>query len=137
MRPESMARMAFLFVVASGAAFANGPPTKDIGWPRRIDKDGASFIYYQPQIDEWKDYTDLYARVAFSLTPSGGKPVLGVTSLRAGTIVDTEARTVFLRDIELQDVRFPSLDAQGVKQMGDLVRHIAPKGGETISLDRV
>ncbi|MFL5387452.1 MAG: hypothetical protein ACJ79C_01895 [Myxococcales bacterium] len=119
------------------ASAASGSPMQDPGWPRQIAKDGATFLYYQPQIDEWKDYTDLFARVAFSLTPAGGKPVLGVTSLRAGTIVDREARTVFLRDIELTDVRFPSLDPAAAKQMGALVRQIVPPGGETISLDRV
>jgi hypothetical protein len=117
---------------------ASGSPPQDVGWPRQIAKNGATFLYYQPQIDEWKDYKDLFARVAFSLTPPGGKPpVLGVTSLRAGTIVDKEARTVFLRDIELTGVRFPSLDPATAKQMGDLVRQIVPTGGETISLDRV
>src|SRR5262245_34285872 len=79
-----------------GAAIptATAPPTHDIGWPRQVTQDGSELIYYQPQVDEWKDYKTLFARVAFSLTPNGGKQVLGVASMEAGTIVDKDSRTV-------------------------------------------
>jgi hypothetical protein len=33
--------------------------------------------------------------MAFSLTPSGGKAILGVADLKAGTMVDKESHTVF------------------------------------------
>src|SRR5437868_875166 len=128
---------ALLVLSGFGAGGASGPPTQDIGWPRQIAKNGARFVYYQPQIDDWKDYKQLFARVAFSLTPSGGQEVLGVVSLRADTLVDTDARTVFLRDIEVADVRFPSLDSNTAAQMAQLLRQLVPPGGETISLDRV
>ena len=44
---------------------------RSLSWPR--DKECAEIngvlIYYQPQLDEWKDYNNLTARMAFSLTP--------------------------------------------------------------------
>src|SRR5437868_12137799 len=52
---------------------ATGTAAQDIGWPRQVSKNGAELIYYQPQIDEWKDYKELSGRAAFSLTPKGGK----------------------------------------------------------------
>jgi hypothetical protein len=54
---------------------------------------------------------ELSARVAFSLVPKGGKPVLGVVSAKAKTQTDMDARLVVVKAIEVADVRFPSLDA--------------------------
>jgi hypothetical protein len=114
------------------------PLTRDIGWPRQVSKDGATLIYYQPQIDEWKDYKDLTGRLAFSLMPNGAsKNVLGVADFRAGTLVDKNTRTVFIRDVEVTDVRFPSLDEKASGEMGELFRKLVPKGGEPISVDRI
>jgi hypothetical protein len=79
-------------------AFAAGVPTaphQDYGWPRQISKNGATLIYYQPQLDGWKDYKQLNARLAFSLTPQGGKNVLGVASVTAATTV-TMTREPFI-----------------------------------------
>jgi hypothetical protein len=113
------------------------PAVEDLGWPRQVSKDGAVLIYYQPQIDEWKDYKQLTGKMAFALTPKGGKQVLGVADLKAGTLVDKDTRTVFFRDITATDVRFPSLDANAEKPMEDLFRSLMPTSGEPISVDRV
>jgi len=64
--------------------------------PGRRRPNGAVLLYYQPQIDEWKDYKELTGRMAFSLTPSGGKAVLGVADVQAATLVDKDSHTVFL-----------------------------------------
>jgi hypothetical protein len=112
-------------------------PTHDIGWPRQVSKNGAVLVYYQPQIDEWRDYKELTGRMAFSLTPSGGKAVLGVADLKAGTMVDKETHTVFFRDISATSVRFPSLDDNAAKPMEQLFRSLLPTGGEPISVERI
>lgn len=114
-----------------------GPPAQDVGWPRQISKNGATLIYYQPQIDEWKDYKELFCRVAFSLKPASGNEVLGVASLHAGTLADKESRTAYIRDIQVTSVRFPSLDAQAAAQMDQTFREMVPSGGEPISIDRL
>jgi hypothetical protein len=95
----------------------------DIGWPRQVSKNGRVLVYYQPQIDAWKNYKELTGRMAFSLTPSGGKVVLGVADLKAKTLVDKEAHTVFFKDIDATDVRFPSLKDDDQKKMEKLFRH--------------
>jgi len=114
-----------------------GPPIHDLGWPREVSKNGAVLIYYQPQVEEWKDYKRLSAKMAFSLTPSGQKTVLGVAELKASTLVDHDTHTVFFRDITATEVRFPSLDANAARPMEQLFRSLMPSGGEPISLERV
>ncbi|MXV51136.1 hypothetical protein GS399_09160 [Pedobacter sp. HMF7647] len=125
-----------LFVV-SAAATAQTTPIEDIGWPRQIVKNGATLIYYQPQVEDWKNYKDIKAEMAFSLTSKSGRQILGVASLEANTLTDKDARTVFIRDLKVNDVRFPSLGQDSVANMSALFKQLVPGNGETISLDRV
>jgi hypothetical protein len=125
---------------AAAAPPPPGPPpgpTSDIGWPREITRDGTTLVYYQPQLDAWKDYKLLECRMAFTLTPRGGQKLVGVASLTANTLVDNDTRTAFLRDIAVKSVRFPSADPQTAGQMERLFRSLIPSGGEPISLDRL
>src|SRR4051812_31493679 len=99
-------------LLLSQALYAQNKDTTaapDAGWPRQIKKNKMTLVYYQPQIDEWKDYKTLSARVAFSMTPDKGAAILGVVSLKCNTIVEKETRTVYLKDIAYEDIRFPSL----------------------------
>jgi hypothetical protein len=56
---------------------------EDIAWPREKTANGARIVYYQPQIDKWQDYRTLYARMAISVTPAGGKAAPAVVSMQA------------------------------------------------------
>jgi len=110
----------------------------DPGWPRSMTKDGAKLIYYQPQIDEWNDQKELQARSAVSLTPEGGKQVIGVVSLNMQTQVDPENHTVFLHDLRVTKTYFPDLDPTQASHMDQLVRTFFPPTlTTTISLDRL
>src|SRR5215471_8454213 len=111
--------------------------TQDIGWPRAFSKNGATLVIYQPQLDDWHNYKELTARAAFALTPAGGQETLGVVTVKADTIVDKDTRTVFLRDVDAQSVRFPSLDPNAVDQMEKLFKSLLPTGGNPIALDRL
>ena len=113
------------------------PPAEDIGWPRQLVRDGATLVYYQPELDDWVNYSTLTCRIAFSLTPKGGKPVLGVATLQASTLVDKDSRTAFLRDILVRGVRFPSADQRAVPELDRSFRSMIPGGGEAISVDRI
>ncbi|HWN17481.1 MAG TPA: hypothetical protein VNO19_01085 [Gemmatimonadales bacterium] len=109
----------------------------DPGWPREVSKDGATLTYYQPQIDGWKDYKELTGRVAFSLTPKGGKPAIGVASLKAKTQADKDAGVVVIKSIEVVQTRFPALDSSRVNPSDKLFRQLFPTAGMTVSLDRI
>ena len=111
--------------------------TKDLGWPRRNANDSGTLTYYQPQLDSWVDYKTLTARIAFSLIPKNGKEVLGVASLSCKTLVDKDEHMVYLKEIKVQDVRFPSLRGDSVKLMESLFKKLAPSGPQPIALDRL
>ena len=133
-----LAAVAAIFTISSPApGLSQTEAPMDPGWPREVTKDGAKLVYYQPQIDEWKDYKKLAMRLAFALTPAGGKEVLGVAELRAGTVADMEASTVVIKSIEIVTTRFPSLDDKTAKSMDALMRKLVPTTGMTVSVDRI
>ena len=71
-----------------GTSFA-----QDLGWPRE-EYAGSKLIYYQPQLDNWKDFRQLEARMVVSLTPAGGQPEAGVLYLPDRTDANLETRNV-------------------------------------------
>ncbi|GAA3759157.1 hypothetical protein [Flavobacterium ginsengiterrae] len=109
----------------------------DNGWPRQAENNGTKLVYYQPQIDSWDDHKIIKARLAFSLTPKDGKQVLGVASVEASTLVDKDSRSVFFKDIQVTDVRFPALDEKKIPEMEKLFKEILPKSGDPVSVDRI
>jgi len=110
----------------------------DSGWPRQIIKNGATLVYYQPQVDSWDSYRLIKARMAFSLTPSAGaKPALGVVSMESGTTVDKDTRTVYLHDLKFTSVRFSGVETSQQAQLEQTFRAMAPSDPEPISLDRL
>jgi hypothetical protein len=111
---------------------------QDPGWPRQKSSPAGNLIYYQPQVDDWSNHKDLRFRMAFSLTPTGGKQVVGVFNIHAKTDVNVDARTVLLSNPTITGTHFPSLDATTAAQMDQLVRtFLAPNTSLVISLDRL
>jgi hypothetical protein len=94
---------------------------QDIGWPREKSNADATIIYYQPQLDEWKDYRQLDARMAVSVRQKTGQPTVGVVYLRARTDANLETRNVVLSHVEIISTKFPSLDQAGAAAMDKLV----------------
>lgn len=125
-----------LLLCANRAMAANLPG--DSGWPRTHTKDGASITVYQPQVDEWTDQKSIKFRCAIGVTAAGAKePTYGVIAARADTIVDREARTVYLANV-VADVRFPGLDDTKSQSLRGLVNEmLGSQGVITVSLDRV
>jgi hypothetical protein len=111
--------------------------TMDIGWPRQVVANGSTLIYYQPQVDVWKDYKDLSVRMAFSLLPKGGKQILGIADISAHTLVDKDNRMVYFRDVKINAARFPSLGQDSVQLMQNLLKQLLPTDPQPISLDRL
>jgi hypothetical protein len=66
-------------------------PSGDPGWPREKYSNGTRLIIYQPQVDDWKNFQELSWRMAVSLTPKGGKEVVGVVEMKGHTDVDNVA----------------------------------------------
>src|SRR5271154_3891110 len=121
--------------VYSGAAAST--VTYAPSWPKVFDRDGFHVIVYQPQVKTWQKYRTLVADTAISVTPQGGKQILGVISWRADTITNVSTRTVFVRDIEVLSSRFPSVDPAQDAAMQQRVHQVYPTMTFTISLARM
>lgn len=80
---------------------------QDPGWPREITRPGGTLTVYQPQVDEWSNYTELKWRMAFQLTPTGGKQVVGALSATASTQANTDTHMVFVYNITIDHTYFP------------------------------
>src|ERR1022692_132113 len=120
-----------LILVSANVALGQDP-----GWPRQLTKQGSTLIYYQPQVDDWKDFTDLTWRMAFSLTPAGGKQVVGVVELQGHTDIDNDNKMVFISNLKITKTNFPSLDPATAAAMDQLTRTFLPPT-VTISLHRL
>ena len=98
----------------------------DPGWPRVKSNNGNQLIVYQPQVDDWKNFQDLSWRMAVSLTPKGGKEVLGVVEMKGTTFVDNEAKVAIINNPEITGAYFPSLDPAAKDKMQQLFKSFVP-----------
>ena len=112
--------------LASAQSQPNGPATSDPGWPRQKTTDQGSLVYYQPQVDDWKEFKQLDFRMAFSLTPKGQKEVVGVLSVQAQTAVDVDQHDVVLTDFKITQVYLPSVDPEKAGPLEELIRSFLP-----------
>jgi hypothetical protein len=85
-----------LILMACSSAWAQDP-----GWPRKMVKPGGTLLIYQPQVDDWQNFTDIKWRMAFQLTPTGGKEIVGAASFEGTTEVNTDTHTVFIFNISV------------------------------------
>jgi hypothetical protein len=115
-----------------------GAVAEDPGWPREMTNQSAKLIYYQPQVDEWKNYKDLTGRMAVSLTPADGKVAVGVVYFHLRTTADVDTHSVLLSNMRITKTYFPSQDPDTVARLDQLVRtFLSPDRSITISLDRL
>jgi hypothetical protein len=129
---------ALALALSISVALSHAASAQDPGWPREITRDDASLIYYQPQIDDWKDFKEISGRMAISVTPRGGKPQVGIVALQMQTDVDVDSRNVLLSNPQITGLTFPGTDAATAQKMDQLVRKfLNPQASLTISLDRL
>jgi hypothetical protein len=127
----------FSSVAAASAETAASAINSDPGWPRQIVRNDVRLVYYQPQVDEWKNFNSLRARLAFVLTPKNGKPAVGIEELQGRTTANIANRTVLIDQIEITAVRFPSSPEGEAAKMESLLRTTFPGKPITVSLDRL
>jgi hypothetical protein len=96
------------------------------GWPRERYQDGTKLIIYQPQVDDWKNFQELTWRMAVSLTPKGGKEVVGVVEMKGNTDIDNVAKVVVITNPEVTGAYFPSLDQATKEKMEQLFKTLVP-----------
>ena len=115
-----------VFGVLLTLAVSSSARAQDPGWPRQFVRPGGTLIVYQPQVDDWTNYTDLKWRMAFQLTPTGGKQVVGALSATASTQANTDTHMVFVYNINIEHTYFPGQDPGTSANLDQLVRSFMP-----------
>src|SRR5882724_9604825 len=118
------ALLASPFERATGTATSDQPA--DPGWPREKYSNGTRLIIYQPQVDDWKNFQELSWRMAVSLTPKGGKEVVGVVEMKGNTNIDNVAKVVAITNPQVTGTYFPSLDKATAEKMEQLFKTFVP-----------
>jgi hypothetical protein len=118
---RSIPLMVGCLMVLAPASKSQEPP-----WPQQVTRNGSTLVTYQPQVDDWKNYTDLDWRAAFSITPPGGKSVIGVQEMYGKTQVLTDRDLVLISNLRIKKLYFPSLDEASATKMDQLARTLVP-----------
>jgi len=136
-----LSAVASLFLIATfcaGTGWAGHAWGVEEGWPRQIQQDGNTLVYFQPQLDSWKDQKVLKARVAIEVTLKGQKqPIAGAVWITADTEADLESRMVTLDNIEIEKATFSVLDPAISSTAENAVKAMIPRKSIPISLDRI
>src|SRR5205823_2113669 len=124
------------FEIGAAQSATGSDQPNNSSWPREKYSDGTRLIIYQPQVDDWKNFQALSWRMAVSLTPKGGKEVVGVVEMKGNTNVDNFAKIVMISNPQVTGTYFPSLDPATAEKMQQLVKNFVPPT-ITISLHRL
>lgn len=129
---ELIASVLFLLMSVSwGAAQA-------ARWPHTLTNAGGQITLYQPQVDDWQNFKVVDARIAFAVTPTGGKEQVGVATVSMQSSVNMDTHTAVLTNPQINSLYFPSLDPAATAQMNQLVRSfLNPAATMTISVDQI
>jgi hypothetical protein len=130
-----------VLLLPAGPAAAQGERASgrggDGGWPREYVRDDARIVLYQPQVESWKDYVDLRARLAVSASSAPeARAVFGSVLIEVATVVDFGTRTVHLGEIKALDIEFPGEKESARQEVRDLVESVVVDA-DAIALDRV
>ena len=117
--------------VARAAAITPDP------WPREFTTPkGNTAVMYQPQFETFKGDT-ISGRAAISVTKKGETtPKFGVIFFTASVSVDRDDRSVEIRRIKVNRVRFPNITPEKEKKFAGIVEAEFPKWNLVISYDR-
>src|SRR6266480_3381560 len=130
------ALLALPLEIVSAKSTAASDQSGDPGWPREKYSNGTRLLIYQPQVDDWKNFQELTWRMAVSLTPKGGKEVVGVVGMKGNTDVDNVAKVVIITNPQVTGTYFPSLDQTAKEKMDQLFKTFVPPA-LSVSLHRL
>jgi hypothetical protein len=106
-------------------------------WPRKIEKNGATIIIYQPQVESLSD-NDLESRAAVSVTNEDyTTPVFGAMWFDCRISTDRDDRTVKLLNMEVTAAKFPDLEAEDIQKLSAFLEEEVPRWEMELSLDQL
>jgi hypothetical protein len=110
----------------------------DAGWPRIYSDGAATVAFHQPQVDDWKDFKVLSARLAVEIVPQKGAPkIMAAMHWEAQTDADLDSRTVVLGEIRITSFRVPGQSEAKTQELQALVARAIPKRLDPVALDRL
>ncbi|MEY8117551.1 SH3 domain-containing protein [Falsihalocynthiibacter sp. BN13B15] len=107
-------------------------------WPRTFSNDkGASVTLYQPQVNDWKNFTKMTALVATQVKRSkDAEPLYGIITISADTVADRENNEIIATNIVITDLSFSNLTRDDMDALALGVGKQLPTGEITLSLPR-
>jgi len=134
----------FLLAGCSGSAkpapvFGGRSVQEDQEWPQELmGGDGSTVLLYQPQVESWKDYKLLRARMAVAFRRMGTpNPVLGGVVLEGDTAASIEQDKVRISNIRIVSGRFPGLSQRDSDRLLDALRSRMTKEDVVVELERI
>ena len=105
-------------------------------FPREVSSDAGTVVIHTPQVDTWKDFKSIEARLAVEVTPAGeDEPVYGVAEFTADTDPNLELRVVAIENAVITVTSFPVADDARREKLDSIVRTTIEPKTQFISLD--
>src|SRR5262249_45055213 len=122
-----------------GPVFGGKQLQEDQKWPQELmGGDGSTVLLYQPQVESWKDYKLLRARMAVAFRRTGTpSPTLGPAVLEGDTSASSEAGQVRISNIRIVEGRFPALSAADSSRLLDALRSRMSKEDVIVEVERI
>ena len=110
---------------------------EEYNWPRKIERNGATIIIYQPQVEELSANT-LESRAAVSVsTEEYPTPVFGAMWFECKISTDRDERIVRLLDVDVTAAKFPDIEEGKIMALSTFLEEEVPKWELELSLDEL
>jgi hypothetical protein len=104
-------------------------------WPRKIERNDATIVIYQPQVESLTENT-LASRAAVSVTSDEySSPVFGAMWFDCRISTDRDDRMVELLDLKVSAAKFPDIEEEKILRLSELLEEEIPKWELDLSLD--
>jgi hypothetical protein len=118
------------------SAGADQVRTAAVSFPRELTSDVGKVVMHTPQIDAWKDFESIQARLAVAVTPAGEEePVYGVAEFTAATDPNLELRVVAIENAKITVTSFPVADDVRRDKLDSIVRATVQPKTHFVPLD--
>jgi len=112
------------------------PQNDPVSFPRRLETEAGVVVVHAPQIDTWKDFAAVEARVAVEVTPAGEEEAIyGVAEFTADTDPNLELRVVAVEKATITVTSFPESDEARREQLDQIVRNSVQSKTHYLPLD--
>ena len=107
-----------------------------LAFPKTIAGEQGTVVIHVPQIDAWRNFEAIEARLAVEVTPVGeSEPVFGVAEFVADTDPNLELRVVAIEHAEITITSFSEPDDERREQLDAIVRATVQPQTQFVPLD--